>query len=116
MFTGGGVEPPAKGPVHRFGCSETARLGDLFDGPVGALKEPACRVEPDRFDVVRCGGTDLGLEDTGELALGEVDLPGERRDGQVVGEVVAQPGQQVAYRFGVGGLSREKRGELSLTS
>ena len=36
--------------------------------------------------------------------------------GEVVGEVVAQPGQQVAHRFGVGGLPGQERGELRLAA
>jgi hypothetical protein len=58
-----------EGPVHGLGCSEPAGSGDLFDGPVRGLEESACGVEPDSFDVVGRGGTDLGLEDPGELSL-----------------------------------------------
>ena len=36
--------------------------------------------------------------------------------GQVVGEVVTQPGQQVAHRFGVGCLPGQDRGELRLAA
>ena len=58
----------------------------------------------------------LGLEDSGELSFGEVDLPGECGHGAVVGEVVASPGQQVANRLGVGGLAGQEGGELRLTA
>ncbi len=37
-------------------------------------------------------GSDLRLEDTSELAFGEIDLSGECGYGQVLSEVVAQPG------------------------
>ena len=100
----GGVEPPAEGPVHGLGCSEAAGSGDLLDGPVGALQESAGGFEADGFDVVRRGDAHLGLEDSRELSFRQVDLTGERRQGEIFGEVVAQPGQQVADRFGVGSL------------
>ena len=76
VFAGSGVEPSLEGAVHRFGCSEATGSGDLFDGPVSGLEESACGVEPDGFDVVGCGGTYFGFEDSGELAFGEVDVLG----------------------------------------
>ena len=85
-------------------------------GPVRGLEQSAGRLEPDGLDVVCGGDADLGLEDAGELAFGEVDLPGEGGHGEVVGEVVPQPGQQVAYRLGVGGLAGQQCGELGLAA
>ena len=49
----------------------------------------ARRVETDGLDVTRGSEADLGLEHPGELTFGEVELPGERGNGEVVGEVVA---------------------------
>ena len=57
-----------------------------------------------------------GLEHAGELSFGEVDLSGEGWDGEVVGEVVAEPGQQIPHRFGVGGLPGQQGGELRLAA
>ena len=64
--------------------------------------------------MVGCGGPHLRLEHAGELSLGEVDLAGKGWDGEVVGEVVAEPGQQVTHRLGVGGLPGQQGGELRL--
>ena len=72
----GGVKAPAERSVHGLGGAEAAGLGDLFDGSVGGLEETAGGLEPDGFDVVGCGGADLGLEDAGELSFGEIDVPG----------------------------------------
>ena len=58
----------------------------------------------------------LGLEDPGELSFGEVDVPGECCHGEVVVEVVTQPGQQVAKRFGIGSLPGQEDGELRLSA
>ena len=85
-------------------------------GLAGGLQQPACGLEPDGFDVVGCGGTHLGLEHPGELSFGQVDLSGEGWDGEVVGEVVAEPGQQIPHRFGVGGLPGQQGGELCLAA
>ena len=76
VFAGSGVEPSLEGAVHGLRCSEATGFGNLFDGPVGGLKESACGVEPDGFNVVGCGGTYLSFEHPGELAFGKVDLPG----------------------------------------
>jgi hypothetical protein len=93
-----------------------AGFGDLLDGSVGGLQESAGGFEADGFDVVCRGDTNLGLEDSGELSFRQVDLTGERREGEIFGEVVAQPGQQVAYRFGVGSLPGQQGGVLRLTA
>ena len=60
--------------------------------------------------VVSSGRAHLGLEDAGELPFGQVDLPRQCRDGQVVGDVVAQPGQEVTNWFGVGCLPGREGG------
>lgn len=80
------------------------------------FEQAAGRVEADGLDVVCRGDAHLGLEDTGELAFGKVDLPGECRHREIVGEVVPKPGQQVAYGCGVGGLTGQKGRELSLSA
>ena len=59
---------------------------------------------------------DLGLEDPAELTFGQVDLTCERSHGQVVREVVAQPGQQVVHRRRVCGLRGQEARELGLAA
>ena len=91
MLARRGVEAAAEAAVHGLGCPEAAHLGDLFNRPVGGFQESAGRLEPNGFNVVSSGGAHFGLEHAGELPFGEVDLPGQRGQGEVVGEVVAQP-------------------------
>ena len=67
------------------------------------------------METVRRGDAHLGLEDSRELSFRQVDLAGERRQGEIFGEVITQPGQQVAYRFGVGSLPGQEGGVLRLT-
>jgi DNA-directed RNA polymerase specialized sigma24 family protein len=43
MLARAGVEPPAERPVHGFGCSEAAGLGDLFDGAALPYVQGWCR-------------------------------------------------------------------------
>ena len=58
----------------------------------------------------------FGLEHAGELAFGEVDLPGERRQRQIGVEVIMQPQRKVADGLGVGRLAVEQGGELGLAA
>ena len=109
VFAWGGVEPSAEGAVHGLGRSEATGLGDLLDRSVGGFEEPACGLEPDGFDVIGGSGAHLGLEDSSELSLGEVDLSSERCNGEIVGQVVAEPGKQVTDRLCVGCLTCKDR-------
>src|SRR3954451_23505938 len=79
MRTGSGVEASAEGAVHRLGGSESADVGDVFDRAVRGLQKSAGGLHADSLYVVRGSDSDLRLENSGELAFGEVDVSGECR-------------------------------------
>ena len=66
--------------------------------------------------MLRGRDSDLGLEQTTELPLGEMNARRHRRDGEIGREVVGDPVEQVADRFGIRGLRGEHSRELCLST
>src|SRR5919198_3101563 len=115
---GGGVDAqaPAESAAHGLNGAEAAARRHGLDAEVAGLELAPGALDARGVDVGGRGQAGLGAEGAREVALAHVHARGERRDGELLVEVLDDPGLQLAQWLATRGLAGERGAELRLAA
>src|SRR5947209_4768659 len=113
---GGDVQGTQERTAHGLGRAEAAADGDLVDRRRRLLEQPAAGFHTRPLDEAGGGDTDLAAEGAREVARAHRRPLGEAFDGQVVVQMVGDPGLQLAQRLTLSQLTGELSAELRLSA
>ncbi len=109
-----GPDSSLEGSAHDLGPGEAAAPRDLLEGGGARLEVAPRPLDAKLLDVVARCGSEFPAEDARELPLGEMQPAGQGGDGEVLVEVLRDPGLQIAQGLALGELVGELDRELGL--